>query len=148
MKVILLGDVKNIGKKDEIINASDGYVKNFLFPKNLAVEANHQNLQKLKAKQTKIKEEEQKLLDEAKEIYEKIKDIVVVINAKSGESGKLFGAITNKEISSALNEQANINIDKKKISLKRDIKAIGEFSADIKLHSKVNVSLKIKVNSA
>lgn len=145
MKVILLQDVKNVGKKDSIINASDGYAQNFLFPKNLAIEATDQNLKRLNIRQEKFKEEQRQVLEEAQELSKKIQEVVVIIKAKAGESGKLFGAVTNKEIAQELEKQSKIIIDKKKISLSRDIKAIGEYSADIKLHPKVVVKLSVKV---
>ncbi|MCL2610965.1 MAG: 50S ribosomal protein L9 [Defluviitaleaceae bacterium] len=145
MKVILLEDVKGVGKKDQIINASDGYVNNFLFPKKLALEATDINLKRLEAQKKKEQDELTRLFEEARALKAKIEETSVLIKAKAGDSGKLFGAITNKEVAEKLKEQG-FTIDKKKIELK-DIKHIGEFSATIKLHPKVQASLKVKVES-
>ena len=145
IKVILLKDIKNIGKKDQIIEASDGYARNYLFPKNLAQEATTQNLQKLNTKLEKLKDEQTHQLNEAQELSQKIGQESIVIKAKAGKSGKLFGAITSREIAQALEEQSKISIDKKKIVLVRDIKSIGEFTTDIKLHPKVVANLSIKI---
>ena len=127
MKVILLADVKGVGKKDQTINASEGYVKNFLFPRKLAVEANSEEL------------------DAAKALGEKIAEQKVVIKVKTGDNGKLFGAVTNKEIAVALKEQTGLAVDKKKISLNDPIKAIGEKEVTVKLHPKVSVKLKVEI---
>lgn len=147
MKVILLADVKGVGKKDQIVNASDGYANNFLFPKKLAIEATTENLKRVENRQARDAEDKAQVLKEAQELGEKIKQINVKMKGKAGESGKLFGAITNKEVAQSLKEQSGIEIDRKKISLTRDIKAIGTFSADVKLHPKVTVKLDITVES-
>ena len=138
MKVILLADVKGVGKKDQTINASEGYVKNFLFPRKLAVEANSGNLKKLD-------NQRQEELDAAKALGEKIAEQKVVIKVKTGDNGKLFGAVTNKEIAVALKEQTGLAVDKKKISLNDPIKAIGEKEVTVKLHPKVSVKLKVEI---
>ena len=145
MKVILLEDVKGVGKKDQIINASDGYANNFLFPKKLALEATNVNLSRLEAQKKKEQEELAKQHEEAKILKEKLEATYVLIKAKSGDSGKLFGKVTNKEVAEKLKEQ-DFTIDKKKIELK-EIKHIGETTAAIKLHPKVQASLKVKVES-
>lgn len=145
MEVILLADVKNVGKKDQILKASDGYAKNFLFPKNLAIEATKENLAKLNAK--KKNEEEQKAyeLSSAKALESKIKETKLTIKAKSGEGGKLFGAITNKEVAGGLKE-LGLDIDKRKITVK-DIKAIGRTECDIKLHPQITAKLELIIES-
>ena len=140
MKVILLADVKGVGKKDQTINASEGYVKNFLFPRKLAVEANSGNLKKLDNQKKAEDLQRQEELDAAKALGEKIAEQKVVIKVKTGDNGKLFGAVTNKEIAVALKEQTGLAVDKKKISLNDPIKAIGE-----KLHPKVSVKLKVEI---
>ena len=145
MKVILLENVKGVGKKDEIINANDGYARNFLFPKNLAIEANSTNLSKLKSKQDSAsfkKSEEKKNAEETKE---KLSKIVLKINVKAGENGKIFGGVTAKEISEQLKKQYNYNIDKKKIDIKETIKTIGMFTIDLKLFEGVVGKLKIHI---
>lgn len=147
MKVILLSDVKGVGKKDQIITASDGYANNFLFPKKLAIEATNENLKRVENRQARDAEDKAKALKDAQELAEKIKELNVKMQGKAGESGKLFGAITNKEVAISLKQQSGIEIDRKKISLTRDIKAIGTFSADVKLHPKVTVKLDITVSA-
>ena len=124
MKVILLDNIKGVGKKDEVINASDGYARNFLFPKKLALEATKDNLVKLKAKQDS--NQHKKDLEKAKaiEIANKLKEIVLKIEVKAGDNGKIFGGVTSKEISENLKTQYNIDVDKKKIVLKETIKVL------------------------
>ncbi|MFV0503289.1 MAG: 50S ribosomal protein L9 [Lachnospirales bacterium] len=145
MKVILQEDIKGVGKKGDVINASDGHARNYLLPKGLAVEANKGNINQLE--RTKHNEEVQRAenLAAAKSLKEDIEKVVLTMAANAGESGKLFGTITNKEIGKSLEEEHNIKIDKKKIVLKRPIKNIGEFHVDIKLHPKVVASLKVVV---
>ncbi len=143
MKVILLDNIKGVGKKDEVINASDGYARNFLFPKKLAIEANKDNLVKLKAKQDS--NQHKKDLEKAKaiEIKDKLKDITLKIQVKAGDNGKIFGGVTSKEISENLKSQYNIDIDKKKIVLKETIKLLGTVNVDIKLYEGVLANLKV-----
>ena len=145
MKVILLADVKGVGKKDQTINASEGYVKNFLFPRKLAVEANSGNLKKLDNQKKAEDLQRQEELDAAKALGEKIAEQKVVIKVKTGDNGKLVGAVTNKEIAVALKEQTGLAVDKKKISLNDPIKAIGEKEVTVKLHPKVSVKLKVEI---
>ena len=114
MKVILTQDIKGVGKKDQIVNAADGYARNYLFPKNLAVPADTGNMNNLKAKNESIAFRKDEDLKEAKEIAEKLKKITLKFNVKAGENGKIFGGVTAKEISEALKKQYNINVDKKK----------------------------------
>lgn len=145
MKVILLQDVKGLGKKGEVVNAKDGYARNFLFPKNLATEATQGNVKVLEEQKTakKIRREEE--LTKAKELAEKISKLTVEIKSKSGENGKLFGSITTKEIADRLNKQHKIKIDKRKIEVDGgNIKTIGTTVAEVKVYP--NVSAKLKVN--
>ena len=121
MKVILLDNIKGVGKKDEIINANDGYARNFLFPKKLAVEATKDNLLKLKAKQDANQFRKNKEKEEAEELAKKLKEITLKIKVKAGENGKIFGGVTSKEISENLKTQEKIEIDKKKIVLNETI---------------------------
>lgn len=143
MKVILLDNIKGVGKKDEVINASDGYARNFLFPKKLALEATKDNLVKLKAKQDS--NQHKKDLEKAKaiEIANKLKEIVLRIEVKAGDNGKIFGGVTSKEISENLKTQYNIDVDKKKIVLKETIKVLGTVNVDIKLYEGVLATLKV-----
>ena len=145
MKVILLSDVKGVGRKDEIINANDGYARNFLLPKGLAVEANNSNLSKLKAKQDSkaYKKEEDK--KEALKIKDQIEKITLKIEVKAGENGKIFGGVTSKEISDKLKEKNNIEVDKKKIELKETIKTVGNFTVTLKLFEGVVAKLKLEI---
>lgn len=147
MKVILLSDIKNVGKKDQVINASDGYARNFLFPKNLAVEANADNMKKLQDK--KNSEAHKKDLEKAKaqEIAVKINKMELTLLVKAGENGKIFGGVTSKEIAEELKKNLNESIDKKKIDLKETIKTIGSFSVDIKLYEGVNAKLKLNIKA-
>lgn len=148
MKVILLADVKGVGKKEQIINASDGYAKNFLFPKGLAVEANAGNMKKLDNKHKQEEQQAKELLDEAKAMCDKLEALTIDIKVKIGSNGKLFGAVTNKEIASALKQQHQVDIDKKKIVLSEAIKTVGEKEVAVKLHPKVTAKLKVVVSEA
>ena len=145
MKVILLEDVKGVGKKDQIINANDGYVKNFLLPKKLAVLADKNNLTKMdnikKIEDAKKQEEYDNAVAMGKEIEAKN----IKISVKLGSNGKLFGTVTNKEIAAALKEQSKIDVDKKKIILSQPIKTLGEKEVSVKLHPKVTATLKVTI---
>ncbi len=145
MKVILLQDIKNVGKKDEIINANDGYARNFLFPKNLAIESTKDNLLKLQAKKDSQKHKKNLEIEEFKKQAEKIKDITLEIKVKAGANGKIFGGVTSKEISEELKKQYKMEIDKKKINLKETIKNVGKFSIDIKFGEGVSAKLTLDI---
>ena len=147
MQVILLQDIKGVGKKDEIINANDGYARNYLLPKKLGVEANKENLSKLKAKNESKAYKKSVEKEEAQKIAEKLKGILLKIPVKSGENGKIFGSITSKEIADNLKEQYGIDVDKKKIDLKEPIKSLGSFNVNIKLFEGVLGNLKIQMIS-
>lgn len=144
MKVILLEDVKNVGKKGSIINAKDGYARNFLFPKNLAIEATDVNLKNLEHVKKQQEQKEKELLDEARQLEEELNKITVVIKTKTGENGKLFGAVTTKEIAENVEKEHGIAIDKKKYELD-PIKSVGEYFAKIKLHPQVSAKVKVVV---
>ena len=145
MKVILLQDIKGVGKKDEVINASDGYARNFLFPKKMALEANAGNMSNLKAKQESKEFRREQEKEEAMKIAKKMKGIILKIKVRAGENGKIFGGVTAKEISENLKEQYNIDVDKKKIELKETIKSIGDMTVTVKLFDGVIGELKIAV---
>jgi large subunit ribosomal protein L9 len=147
MKVILLADIKGVGKKDQIINASDGYARNFLFPKNLAVEANNENLAKLKSKNESKAFKKETEINESKELAKKIEKIILKMPVKAGENGKIFGGVTSKEISESLKKEYKIEVDKKKIVLNETIKNVGTFTIDIKLYEGIIAKLKINVIS-
>ena len=147
MKVILLQDIKGTGKKDQIINVSDGFAKNYLFVKNLAIEANTENLNKLKAKQDKQQKEKEEELANAKQLAGEIQKLTVKITVKAGDNGKIFGGITSSQISEKLEEQHKIKIDKKKISLSEPIKTVGRTLVDVKLYEGVTTKLAVYVVS-
>lgn len=147
MKVILLSDIKGVGKKDQIINANDGYARNYLFPKKLAVEATAGNLGNLKAKQESNQYRKDKQKEDAISLASRLKDITLQIKVKAGDNGKIFGGVTAKEISENLKTQYNIQIDKKKINLSETIKNLGTLTVDIKLYEGVIGKLKVEVKS-
>lgn len=147
MKVILKADIKGVGKKDQIINASDGYARNFLFPKDLAVEANTENMSKLQTKQNANDFKKSQEKEEAQKIAKKLDTIMLKIQVKSGENGKIFGGVSAKEICEELEKQYKIKIDKKKVELKEAIKTLGITEVKIKLYEGVSGKLKIDVIS-
>lgn len=147
MKVILKADIKGVGKKDEVINASDGYARNFLFPKNLAVEANAENMSKLKAKQDSNAFKKSQEKEEAQRVADKLSKILLKIKVKSGSNGKIFGGVSSKEIAENLDKQYQIKVDKKKIDLKDTIKTLGTVTVDIKLFEGVIGKVKVDVIS-
>lgn len=148
MKVILIQDVKNLGNKGDVVNASDGYARNYLFPKKLAIEATQQNLKNLEI--MKEKENKQKELEKqkAKAHGDKLDKKPLTIFAKAGEKGRLFGSITSMEIASAIEEQVGIKIDKRKIELPEPIKNLGEYKVKVKLHPEVHRGISIIVKAA
>ena len=145
MKVILTQDIKGTGKKDQIINTSDGYARNFLFPKNLAVEANVENMAKLKSKQQANAYKKDQEKEEAKKLAEKMGKIMLTLSVKVGENGKVFGGISSKEITEALQKTHKISVDKKKIDMKDTIKELGTKIIRIKLYEGVIAELKVNV---
>lgn len=147
MKVILKADIKGVGKKDEVINASDGYARNFLFPKNLAVEANNENMAKWKAKQNSAKFQREQDKEEALKVADKLSKISLKMKVKVGENGKIFGGVSAKEIAQELEKEYKIKVDKKKIELKETIKALGIQIVEIKLFEGVVAKLKVDVIS-
>ena len=148
MKLILLEDVKSVGKKGDLINASEGYAKNFLLPKKLAVEATKSNLNDYELKQKADAKRRQEELEKAQETAAALKDKVVTIKVKTGGNGKLFGSVTNKEVADAIVEQTKLEIDKKKVSIGDPIKMVGERTAVVKLNPKVSAELTIKIEEA
>ncbi len=145
MKVILNADIKGVGKKNEIINASDGYARNYLFPKKLAVPADTQNMNVLNAKKASEQHKKDIECEEAKKVQEKMKTIVLKITTKAGENGKTFGSITSKEIAESLEKQFKIKVDKKKVVLPEQIKTLGTYVVDIKLYEGVIGKLTVSV---
>ncbi len=147
MKVILKDNIKGVGKKDEVINASDGYARNFLLPKGLAVEANSENMSKLKAKNDSKAYRKEQEKEEAKKVAEKLTGIQLKVPVKAGENGKIFGGVSAKEIADLLKSNYNIEVDKKKIDLKETIKTLGLRTVTIKLYDGVIGNLKVDVIS-
>ena len=147
MKVILKDNIKGVGKKDEIINASDGYARNFLLPKGLAVEANSENISKLKAKNDSKAYKKEQEREEAKKVAKKLEGIQLKVPVKAGENGKIFGGVSAKEIADLLKTNYSIEVDKKKIDLKETIKTLGLRTVTIKLYDGVVGNLKVDVIS-
>lgn len=146
MKVILKQDVKGIGKKGDLLNVAEGYARNFLFPRSLAMEATDGNLQGLKERQdaqTRKKEREQ---DKAKNLAASLKDVVVTISAKTGDGGRLFGSITSKDIADGLARQ-KIELDRRKIELKDSIKLLGSYDVPIRIYPELVVNIKLIVKA-
>ena len=148
MKVILLEDVKSVGKKGELVNASDGYAKNFLFSKKLAVEATKSNLNDFELKQRAEEKRKKEELEQAQNIAKELENKTVTVKVKTGENGKLFGSVTNKEVAEEIVKQTGMEIDKKKVSIGDPIKMVGERTAVIKLHPKVSAEITIKIVEA
>ena len=147
MKVILKQDIKGVGKKNEVINASDGYARNFLFPKNLAVEANAENMQKLNSQNEAKQYRKDVEKEQATAIAKKLETITVEIKVQAGENGKIFGSVSSKEISESLEKQYKIIIDKKKIEIKEPIKVLGTRTIEARLFEGVIGKIKINVVS-
>ena len=145
MKVILLEDVKSLGKKGEIVNVNDGYARNFVLPKKLGVEANSKNMNDLKLKKANEEKVAKEQLDAAQAFAKGMEEDEVVLSIKGGEGGKTFGSVSTKEIAAAYKEQCGKEIDKKKIVLPEAIKNFGVYEVSVKLHPSVTGKLKVKV---
>lgn len=148
MKVILLEDVKSLGKKDQIVNVSDGYARNMLFPKKLGLEATSKNLNDLKLKKAHEDKVAAENLKAAQEFAKELADKQVVVSMKVGDNGKVFGSVSTKEIAEAAKAQLGYDIDKKKMSLDVPVRELGTVNVSIKLHPKVTASLKVVVKEA
>ena len=147
MKVILKDNIKGVGKKNEVINASDGYARNFLFPKNLAVEATPENMQKLNSQNQAKQYRKDQEKEQAQEIAKKLEKITVEIKVQAGENGKIFGSVSSKEVSESLEKQYKIVIDKKKIEIKEPIKVLGTRTIEARLFEGVIGKIRINVVS-
>lgn len=145
MKVILLQDVKSLGKKGEIVNVSDGYARNFVLPKGLGLEANSKNMNDLKLQKANEEKVAKEQLEAAQELAKELAEKEVVVKMKSGEGGKAFGSVSSKEIAAEAKKQCDLELDKKKIQLPEAIKALGVYEVNIKLHPQVTGKLKVKV---
>ena len=145
MKVILLEDVKSLGKKGEIVNVNDGYARNFILPKKLGLEATSKNLNDLKLQKQNDEKVAQEKLDAAKALAEEIKEKSITVKIQAGVEGKVFGSISSKEIATEAKKQLNMDIDKKKIVIPDAIKSLGTYNVNIKLHKDVTATLTVKV---
>lgn len=148
MKVILLQDVKSVGKKGDIVDVSDGYAKNFIFKKKLGTPADPKNLNDLKLKKANEEKVAAENLEAARELSKDIEKKTVVVSLKAGEGGKPFGSVSSKEIAQEAKEQFGLELDKKKIMLTEPIRAFGTFDVSIKLHPSVVATLKVKVEES
>ena len=148
MKVILLEDVKSLGKKGQIVNVSDGYARNMILPKKLGVEATSKNLNDLKLRKANEEKVAQENLDAAKAFAEELSTKEVILTLKVGEGGRTFGSVSSKEISEAAKKQLNLEIDKKKLRLENPIRNLGVTNVPVRLHPKVTGSLKVWVKEA
>lgn len=147
MKVILKADVKNLGKKGELVNTSDGYARNFLFPKGLAVEANATAMNDFNNKESAKKFHKAEEIKAAKEDAAKLDGKIVKVTAKAGANGKLFGSVTGKDISLAIKAQLGIEVDKRKISV-ADIKQFGTYEAELKIYQGISAKISVQVTEA
>ena len=145
MKVILQQDIKGKGKRGQMIEVSDGYARNYMLPRKIAVEATADNVNTMRMNDKAQQEKRQKEREEAFAISKKMKDMVVVVRAKGGGAGRLFGSVTTQEIAEAIQKQEGISIDKRKIVLEEQIKTVGEYTVKIKLGYEINAELKLRV---
>jgi len=145
MKVVLKQDVKGTGKKDELVNVSDGYARNYLIPRGLAIVADAAAMSTIKSKNEALEHHKSVELDNAKQIASVINGNSVKIEAKAGSAGRLFGAITAKEVATALKEQYDVDIDKRKIEIASDIKTFGSYEAKVKILSGVTADIRVIV---
>ena len=145
MKIVLLEDVKSLGKKGEIVVASEGYVRNFILPKKLGVEATKSNLNTLKLQKANEEKVALEKLEAAKELAKKIEESEITLSIKAGKDGRTYGSVSTKEIYEALLKQRQLEVDKKKIVVGESIKTFGTHNVSVKLHPKVQANLKVKV---
>jgi large subunit ribosomal protein L9 len=145
MKVILKQDLKNLGEKNSVVEVKDGYARNYLLPKGLAIEANEVNLNIVKNKKEAEKVKKDKELDNAKDLAAKLNETVVTIKTKAGENGKLFGSITSMDIADNIKQNVGIDIDKKKINMPEAIKNLGEYEVEVRLYTGVNALVKVNI---
>jgi large subunit ribosomal protein L9 len=144
MKVILKDDIKNLGNMGQVVNVADGYARNYLVPRGLALEANTKNIKSLEHEKRIIGEKAKKIKNSAQELSDKISTVTLVIKANAGEEGKLFGSVTTMDIAEALKNEG-IDIDKKRISLDEPIKRLGTYSVSLRLHSEISTQVNVQV---
>jgi large subunit ribosomal protein L9 len=148
MKVILIEDVKSLGKKGQIVDVNDGYARNFILAKKLGLEATAKNLNDLKLQKANEEKVAKEIYEEAKAFAERLSKMEVNVSIKTGEGGKIFGSVSSKEIAQAAQEQLGVELDKKKMQLPNPIKSVGTHMVPIKLHPKVTAELKVNVREA
>jgi len=147
MEIILLQDVKALGKKGEIVKVNDGYARNFILPKKLGVEATKQNLYDLDSQKAAEAKKQKEILEEAQNLGKKLSELTIKLTIKAGEGGRTFGSVSTKEISTALKEQFGLDVDKKKLVLNDPIKHPGSYTVPVKLHPQVTAELTVKVDA-
>jgi len=147
MKVILQADVKGTGKKGQILEVADGYARNFLFPKKLAIEATTGNIQDISHKKALEDRRKVKEKEDAVQLGNKLNALQIEVKTKTGEGGRLFGSVTSKEIADALKKQHGIEIDKRKLDIKEPIKALGGYEVHVKIHPEVMAKLQVHVSA-
>lgn len=145
MKIILVQDVKSLGKKGDIVEVNEGYARNFILPKKLGLEASNANLNNLKLQKANEEKVARQQLEDAQEFAKKLEQLEVVAEMKAGEGGKTFGSVSSKEIAQAAKEQHGVELDKKKLLLPEPIKSFGVYEVSVKLHPKVTAKLRVKV---
>ena len=147
MDIILMQDVKALGKKGEIVKVSDGYARNFILPKKLGMEATKQNLYDLNVQKAAEAKKQKEILEESQLQAKKLEELTIKVSIKAGEGGKTFGSVSSKEIAAALKEQFDVDIDKKKLQLNEPIKHAGAYTVPVKLHPQVTAELSVKVDA-
>ena len=145
MEVVLLEDVKALGKKGQIVKVNDGYARNYILPKKLGVEANAKNLNDLKLQKAHADKMAAEQLAAAKELAARLESVKVILAVKSGEGGKVFGSVSSKEIAAAVKEQCSLELDKKKIQIQEPIRTLGVHEVSVKLHRDVTAKLRVQV---
>jgi large subunit ribosomal protein L9 len=145
MRVILLQDSKDLGKKGSVVNVADGYARNFLIPRQVVVEANESNMKSLQADQRLKDAKAKRLLDEARAAADHLRDKTVTVISKAGESGRLFGSVTPKDVADAIKKQYKVDVDRRKIEIQETVKTIGLYQALLSLHQDAHVAINLRV---
>lgn len=144
MKIILLKDVKKLGKKDDVVNVSDGYARNFLFPRKLALEAKESNLNLLNNKKEAERKQKLEEVEKAQKLADELKNQEIVIKVKSGDNGKLFGSITGKDIADELKKKYKLDVDRRKVIVE-NIRQLGVYDVEIKLYPEISTKIKVRI---
>ncbi len=147
MEIILMQDVKALGKKGEIVKVSDGYARNFILPKKLGMEATKQNLYELNLQKAAEEKRQKEILEDARNQAKKLEELIIKVSIKAGEGGRSFGSVSTKEIAAAVKEQFGLDLDKKKLQLNDPIKNAGSYTVPVKLHPQVTAQMQVKVEA-